>query len=226
MPPTLTLLTGTDTGVGKTVLTGLLLAHLRQAGTRALALKPFCSGSRSDPSLLAALQDFELDLDIVNPFFFKPPLAPLVAARQARRRIPLSAVLAHIRHIARACDHLLIEGAGGLMVPLGEGYTTLDLIKSLRCRVIVVARNRLGTINHTLLTANALCRNDIKPTVVLFDPRRPDASSLSNPLILRELLAPVPILTLPWLDSGCRRPSALKTHAQKLKSTLAQILSP
>jgi dethiobiotin synthetase len=224
MLPGLTFITGTDTGIGKTVLTGLLLAHLREGGSRALALKPFCSGSRTDPELLSALQESELDLDAVNPFFFKPPLAPLVAARQAGRRISVGAVLAHIRKIARTCDHLLIEGAGGLMVPLAENCTTLDLITRLRSRTIVVARNRLGTINHTLLTANALRRNRIKLAVVLFDPRRLDASSSSNPAILRELLAPIPVFTLPWLGPHCRRPSALRSHARKLRSALARIL--
>ena len=80
--PRIIFITGTDTGVGKTLLTGLLLHHLRQSGCHALAMKPFCSGSRADAEFLHAVQDGELTLDEINPFFFAEPLAPLVAARE------------------------------------------------------------------------------------------------------------------------------------------------
>src|SRR5260221_14172519 len=89
-------ITGTDTGVGKTLLTALLLAHLRQNGVPALALKPFCSGGRADAELFHALQDGDLTLDEINPFYFREPIAPLVAARKHRRRIQLDDVLKNI----------------------------------------------------------------------------------------------------------------------------------
>src|ERR1017187_6787143 len=84
---------GTDTGVGKTLLTGLLLHHLRQSGCHALAMKPFCAGSRSDTEFLLAAQDGELTPDEITPFFFAEPLAPLVAARRHHRNIRLPEVL-------------------------------------------------------------------------------------------------------------------------------------
>src|SRR2546429_4432134 len=92
-------ITGTDTGVGKTVLTGLLVTHLRNQGTDALAIKPFCSGSRADAKLLQAIQDRELTLEEINPFYFPEPVAPLVAARLHRRAITLRQVLAHIERV-------------------------------------------------------------------------------------------------------------------------------
>ena len=82
-------ITGTDTGVGKTVLTGLLLHHLREKGVRALAMKPFCSGSRRDVKLLKALQNSELTDDEINPYYFKEAVAPLVAARMHHKIIQL-----------------------------------------------------------------------------------------------------------------------------------------
>src|SRR5258708_5061536 len=100
MPIELLFITGTDTGVGKTVLTGLLLSHLRQHGCRVLAAKPFCSGDRSDARLLRALQDDELELDEINPYYFPEPLAPLVAARIHRRSIKARDVLSHIHKLA------------------------------------------------------------------------------------------------------------------------------
>ena len=103
-------ITGTDTGVGKTLLTGLLLQHLRRTGCHALAMKPFCSGDPSRRALAARLQDGELTLEEMNPFFFEEPLAPLVALRQHHLGIRLQEVLRRISHVATRCECLLIEG--------------------------------------------------------------------------------------------------------------------
>src|ERR1051326_5574870 len=108
-------ITGTDTGVGKTVLTGLLLAHLRAIGGHAMALKPFCSGSRKDVDLLYALQDGELAAEAINPFYFREPVAPLIAARQHGRLLPLGQVLEQLQRVCSTTHrkskmtHLLIE---------------------------------------------------------------------------------------------------------------------
>src|ERR1700722_15876817 len=110
--------TGTDTGVGKTLLTALLLHHLRARGCRALAMKPFCSGGRADVRLLQSLQPGELSDAEMNPFYFKQPIAPLAASLGKRKKIPLNLVVEKIRAVARKCDVLLVEGSGGLLVPL------------------------------------------------------------------------------------------------------------
>src|ERR1044071_5568543 len=107
--------TGTDTGVGKTVFTGLLLHHLLKNGRDALAMKPFCSGDRGDVKLLRAMQNGKLTEDEINPFYFREPVAPLVASRQNSRLISLEEVVRRIREIAARCDILLVEGAGGLL---------------------------------------------------------------------------------------------------------------
>ena len=144
-------ITGTDTGVGKTLLTGLLLHYLRQSGCHALALKPFCCGSRADVEFLGAVQERELTQDEINPFFFELPLAPLVAARKQHVSIRLPAVLRHISNVAKRCEWLLIEGIGGVMVPLGKGFTVLDLITtSSRCLRLT---NPDATVNSGLPAA-------------------------------------------------------------------------
>lgn len=264
--------TGTDTGAGKTLLTSLLLSHLRQTGARALAIKPFCSGGRADAELLHALQNGDLSLDEINPFHFSDPIAPLVAARRQHRRIKFEDVLAHI-HSVTAClakienrksrienPALLIEGAGGLLAPLGEpkshsrithhasrAYTALDLICALNCRVIIVAPNRLGVINHTLLSVNALQASkshEIK--VILMDiddhvssrnthraTRSPSPithhASLpairSNPSTLTELLSPIPLFHVPNLGKNPSKLGLIEPLAKKYKKTLAQILA-
>ena len=193
-------ITGTDTGVGKTLLTALLLHHLRQSGCRALAIKPFCSGGRDDMGLLQSVQRGELSDAEVNPFYFSAPVAPLVELRKTKKNISLKDVVVHIRRIERKCDCLLIEGSGGLMVPLGKGYLVEDLVAELDCRVIVVARNQLGTINHTLLTVARLRAKGIKKRhimVALMSGPKTDASSASNEKILGELLRPVLVVNFP-----------------------------
>jgi len=219
-------ITGTDTGVGKTVLTGLLLQHLRQGGCHALAMKPFCSGSRADAKFLRVVQDDELTLEEINPFFFAEPLAPLVAARKHHRSIRLREVLQRIRRIANRCQCLLIEGIGGVLVPLGKGFAVLDLIGRLGCETILVSRNRLGTINHTLLSVRALQDAGIQGLkVVLMASPDTDFSADSNGPILAELLAPAPVFPVPFLGRNPARFGALTTGEKKVKKTLAQILA-
>jgi dethiobiotin synthetase len=218
--------TGTDTGVGKTLVTALLLQHLRRTGCRALAMKPFCSGGRKDVSLLHAIQEGELTLEEINPFYFSEPVAPLVAARKHHLSISLQEVLRRIASCVHRCQCLLVEGAGGLLVPLGEGYTVADLITRLSCEVIVVSRNRLGTINHTLLTVRALQHariNAIK--VVMMSVGSEDESSRSNALILAELLGRVPVLPIGFLGRNPLRPEAVKASQKNVEKILAQILA-
>lgn len=269
-------ITGTDTGVGKTVLTSLLLSHLRQTGHRALALKPFCSGSTAgltDADILYELQDHELAPHEINPFFFPEPLAPLVAARRHRSKITLDHVVSHIRsvittHLSSIKNPkskiqngpcLLIEGAGGLLTPLGEGFNLLDIITSFpnaehnalgtnpsinnpkpkiqnlksQTQTVIASSNRLGTINHTLLTAQAL-RNavqrslevtdySLRITTVLMQPSHPDASSSSNRKVLTELLRPIPVFTLPHLGRTPLRETQINLLAKKHKLALTSI---
>ena len=245
--PRIIFITGTDTGVGKTVLTGLLLAHLRSAGYATYALKPFCSGGRADARLLHGLQDGDLTLGQVNPFHFREPLAPLVAARLQSRVIQLNDALQKIRNVNSQIKNqkskiknpfLLIEGAGGLLAPLGARFTAADLIKKLRCQVIVAAANRLGTLNHCLLTMNHLQTIGVKHVAfVLLDLNRSASKQRTtghgprtNPQMLRELLPSTPVFHLPHLPElakslGKTEPKPLLiTCAKKLKKTLAQIL--
>ncbi len=219
-------ITGTDTGVGKTVLTGMLLYHLRQGGCHALAMKPFCSGSRADAEFLNTIQDGELTHDEINPFFFAEPLAPLVAARKHHRSIGLPETLRRIKRLAGRCQCLLVEGIGGVLVPLGEGFAVVDLIARLGCQTILVSRNRLGTINHTMLSVGALQHAGIKGLItVLNGASETDPSAASNSSILSELLAPIPVFPIPFLGRKAERWRGLKPAQKKIIKTLAQILA-
>ena len=217
---------GTGTGVGKTVLTALLLHYLRAEGHDALAMKPFCSGSRHDARLLQRLQKEDLTLEETNPFYFRRPLAPWVAAREnGRAQIPLRQALREIRRLGKRGGILLVEGSGGVLVPLGDNYTVADLIALLRCEIVLVAPNCLGTINHTLLTAKYMQSIGVKDiTIVMMPVGKPDYSSRSNINAIRELLPGIPVLALPYLGGGASNLAEVKKNAKKVKKTLAQLI--
>lgn len=195
--------TGNDTGVGKTVLSVLLIRHLRRTGRPSIALKPFCSGGREDAEALFRAQFGEIALDRINPWHFRAPLSPSVAARRERRRIELRSVLQYLRREARGTEMLVIEGAGGILSPLGDDYSARDLIGRLGAVPLVVCPNRLGVLNQALLVMDALpegARSQAR--LVLMQPESPDPSTASNPGELRERLGPERVFVLPRLRSN------------------------
>jgi len=193
-------ITGTDTGVGKTVLTALLAQYLRENDINVAALKPVCSGGRADACKLRVALKGVLSLDEINPWYFPAPVAPVLAARQARKRLRLAQVLAHIRAMQKRFDVLLVEGAGGVLSPLGEDFDSRDLIAALKATPIVVSPNRLGAVNQVLLTLETLpSAAAARAHVVLMSPSRPDASSRLNPGLLAEHSDRTRIFLLPWL---------------------------
>jgi dethiobiotin synthetase len=193
-------ITGTDTGVGKTVLTVLLARYLRGCGVRAAALKPICSGGRDDARALRAALNGVLSLDEINPWHFRASIAPLLAARREKRRVKLSQVLTHVRTMQKRFDVVLVEGAGGLLSPLGENFNSRDLIAVLRATPIIVCPNQLGAVNQMLLTLEVLPRNAAtKARVVLMSPSRPDSSTCANVNLLGEFFDAKNVFELPWL---------------------------
>jgi dethiobiotin synthetase len=202
-------ITGTDTGVGKTVLTCLLAGHLRLAGLAVAALKPLGSGGREDARALQAALGGALTLDEVNPWHFRAPLAPALAARMERKQIQLPRVLQAVRRVRRRFQFVLVEGAGGLLSPLGEDFNARDLIVALRATPLIVCPNRLGAINQVLLVVHALPDGATRRArIVLMSPLEPDAASRSNVEMLGEALGPEHVHVLPWLDQAQRRSHA------------------
>ena len=193
-------ITGTDTGVGKTMLAALLVKFLRERGVSATALKPVCSGGRDDARKIFAAMDGALPLDEINPWHFRAPIAPLLAARKENKRVKMSQVLASARALQKRFDILLVEGAGGLLSPLGENFNSRDLIVALRATPIIVAQNKLGVVNHVLLTLEALPKNARpKAKIVLMSSPKPDASAKTNAKLLAEF-SNAKIFSQPWLD--------------------------
>ncbi len=196
-------ITGTDTGVGKTVLTALLAQFLRERGVRVAAFKPVCSGGRDDARALHIALGGALTLDEINPWHFRAPVAPSLAAARAGKSVMLAQALAHIRATQRNFDVTLVEGAGGLLSPIGKNFDSRDLMKALRARPIIVAPNKLGMVNHILLTLEALPKGlQKKAKVVLMSPSQPDAATASNAELLGQFFPPKNIFTLPWVGEN------------------------
>jgi dethiobiotin synthetase len=207
-------ITGTDTGVGKTVLTALLVKFLRARAVNAAALKPICSGGRADAQKLFAAINGALPLDEINPWHFREPIAPLLAARREKKSVKLAQVVAHARAMQKRFEILLIEGAGGILSPLGENFASRDLILALRATPVVVAPNKLGAVNHVLLTLEGLPEKfRLKAKIVLMSPPTPDAATKSNAKLLAELTG-AKNFSLPWFDenfSAAKNPRVRQT---------------
>lgn len=225
--PLVVFITATDTGVGKTVLTGLLLEWLQRSNSRVLAWKPFSSGGREDAEffrtlmLKGARDGEELTLDQINPFAFRAPITPLLAARQEGVRVNLSDVSKQLQGFAGRADILLVEGAGGLLSPLGEGFSAIELIREWQCSVLVVAPNRLGVINHLRLTIGALKASGIsRIAVALTEPMVPDDSSEGNADLLREYFPQLPLVTIPHLTDGPVSPDLVEQSVALLDSQM------
>jgi dethiobiotin synthase len=230
-------ITGTDTGVGKTVLTALLLRHLRRRGRPAVAIKPFATGSRADAALLRRMLDdgrtappgeagtLAAAARDLNAFFFRQPLAPWVAARQEKRRVTLAQALEAIRAWQAPGRWLLVEGCGGLLTPLGPGYSARELIRELRCPAVIVARNRLGVLNQVRLAWEALGgARGAAAAVVLMDCARPDLSARTNPRALAEWVAPTPVFVCPHWGRLRRAPAFWEVAARRAAPWLERLV--
>ena len=215
-------ITGTATGAGKTVLTALLAEYLRGRGLRVAAFKPVCSGGREDARILHAALGGALTLDQINPWHFRAAIAPLLAARIERKRVKLASVLAHIRSVRRDFDLVLIEGAGGLLSPLGAGFNSRDLISALDATPVLVGPNQLGVLNHVLLTLEALPEPlRARARVVLMTPPKLDATTATNASLLK-LWSAQPVCRLPWFGANFSRSVALRSP--RLRRALASIV--
>lgn len=196
--------TGTDTNVGKTQVAAGLTAALRQQGIKAGYFKPVQSGCPeeggrlipTDARIAQELADLPEPLNLLTPITLRLPLAPGVAAAREGVKVDLERVAAALRELARRYDFLVVEGAGGLYVPLVDNnFLVLDLACWLKLPLLVVARAGLGTINHTALTVLAARRAGLAVAGVILNrgSASPGLAEQTNPEVI-EALTGVPIL--------------------------------
>ena len=190
-------ITGTDTGAGKTYVTALLLQSLIAEGRTAAGFKPIACGDREDAEVLlsASTPAPQLTLDRVNPIHFKTPAAPLAATLIENRPVDLKLIEESYAELAAEFDHVLVEGVGGWEVPISPGYSVADLAVDLDLPVVLVVNNRLGALNHTILTARAIASRGLECSGIILNhvEEERDSTSVSNRVILEQELD-VPIL--------------------------------
>jgi dethiobiotin synthetase len=197
---------GTDTGVGKTFVAAGLAAALRAKDSNVGVFKPFESGvggGHADYKILKEASGSTDPDDWICPYRFEEALAPAVAAERAGVAIDWCHMTDCFESIAVKHDFVIVEGAGGLLVPLSEGKTNVDLIRECEFPVLLVARLGLGTINHTLLSLEALQSRKIPCAGVVLNQTTENAGAAekTNPAALRKL-SNVPVLdVLPFMKS-------------------------
>ena len=199
------LITGTDTGVGKTYVGCGLISALRKSGRRAIGLKPFSSGCQDDVEAIMAANEQAVPLHVVNFVSFRPPLAPYAAALMENRGFDLVAAKATFAAIQCQFSPILVEGAGGLLVPILRDYDFGDLAAEWDLNLIIVAANRLGVLNHCRLTVEVAQRRGLSISAVVLNELddETDAARQTNPSILEDLLEkPVKRLAYGATDFG------------------------
>lgn len=213
--------TGTDTGVGKTMVSAALMESAKSAGRRVLGMKPIASGCETTPQglrnedalILQRAASEKLAYDIVNPVALAPAIAPHVAAAQAGRTISVDRLVGFCRGMQmRPADLLLIEGAGGWRVPLNDRETYSEVPRQLGVQVILVVALKLGSINHALLTAEAIRNDGLRlagwvANRVSSEPMSCEQETLNY--LMANIAAPC-LGVMPWLESG--EPKIMADH--------------
>jgi len=202
-------ITGTDTGVGKTYVGAGIAKALKAEGVNVGVMKPAETGCRkqggklipSDALRLMQAAGVRDRCSLVAPYCFQKPLAPAVAADFEGAFIDPDTILRAYRTLAARHAFMIVEGAGGIMVPLFQGYLYLDLAEALGLPIVIVARSGLGTINHTLLTVSALRERRLNIAGIVINvaqKQRPGLAERTNPAVI-EKIAGVPIIgTIPF----------------------------
>jgi dethiobiotin synthetase len=205
-------ITGTSTEVGKTVIAAALVRVLLGRGVDALGMKPVESGCETvdgvlvpaDGTFLRAVSDTDESIDALTPFRYVSPLAPWAASKIEGQEIEPRKLVGSIEDVAGRHEVMVVEGIGGLLVPITRDYWVRELARDLAMPVIVVASTLLGTLNHTLLTVEHAQSAGLDVAGVVLNGHARAEGTLaekSNPEILRELL-PVPVLgSMPYMES-------------------------
>jgi len=206
---------GTDTSAGKTVVTGLLGCYLLKKGYRVVTQKwvqTGCSGFSGDIDIHLKLMGKKADdfldyFSLMRPYVFRFASSPHLAARLEGKRININKIEKSLNSLTKHFDFVIVEGSGGLMVPLNAKNLVIDVIKALNIDVLVVAGNKLGVINHTLLSIEALRARKINILGIIFNNISDDENKIilkDNPEILKKLTKEEVLGILPWVKNPCR----------------------
>ena len=206
--------TGTDTGIGKTVVSAALLHGLGRLGLSAVGMKPVASGCEPTPAGLRnadalALQSAsaaDTPYADVNPYTFEPPIAPHIAAAEVGVEIRIDHIVDTARRLAGPFDAIVVEGVGGWLVPFGAGVTVADLARELDLPVVLVVGMRLGCLNHALLSAQSVRACGCRLAGWVANTVEPDCARLQDNIATLQRCLEAPLLgtvpNLPVPDPG------------------------
>ncbi len=191
-------ITGTDTGVGKTLIAGAIAKILSQSGKKVGVFKPVATGCRKtkaglvseDAEFLKRCTNIELGLEVINPVKFEIPAAPFVCEKAENRKTDLKKIADAYKKICQKSDFVIVEGIGGIRVPITAQIDVLKLAKAFKLPVIIVARSKLGTITHTLLTIDAVRQAGLSLAGVIingYDEKTKDFAEKTNARIIEKL---------------------------------------
>ena len=189
-------ITGTGTEIGKTLIAGGLAASLKHSGTHVGVMKPISSGDTADAQFLKHAAQVDDALASINPISLRHPLAPSVAARIENREIDLSCIETAFTALQQKYDFVVVEGVGGIAVPLRDDLLVAHLIHQLRLPVLIVAQAGLGTLNHTLLTVAFAQQFGLQIVGIVLNTHTPAAAGLAeatNPVEI-EKLTDIPVI--------------------------------
>ena len=205
---------GIDTGIGKTYVTGILLRYLRAIGRSAISLKFVQTGNETfseDIDLHRKIAGTGLLPEDLNhttaPQIFRFPSSPKLAAEREHRTIDLSAILSSVEKLSASARIVLVAGAGGLMVPLDDGHYIIDVVRQTGWKLLLVTSGRLGSLNHTLLSLEAAFSRNIPVAAILYvkDPSADPLIDRDSPCEIRRFCAArghadIPVLPVPWVS--------------------------
>jgi dethiobiotin synthetase len=189
--------TGTDTGVGKTFVTSGLIRFVQSRGGDVVGMKPICTGDNRDVHQIREASGSCEPEHLINPVWYRTPVAPYTASIIEDRLIDLDSIREAFDHLTRKHSRVLVEGAGGIAVPISARYDFRDLARDLDLDVVVVAANRLGVLNHTRLTVEAIRAAGLICSLIVLNSSEaePDFSQPTNLSVLESLLD-VPIVAV------------------------------
>lgn len=223
-------ITATDTGVGKTMVAGAIARHLLEKGIDCGVMKPIESGCRregdrltpSDGSYLNAAARSNDPIKLITPYRFETPLSPYALSIQENAEaVDIKKISAAYQELAKKHTFMIVEGMGGLMVPLTAEESLIDLIRLLKLPVLLVTRNGLGTLNHTLLSLRYGQQRGITFLGVVLNRPSPisEPSEESNVIILSERCSVPVIGPLPYIESSHDREQQIQQSAEALNQS-------
>ena len=219
-------ITGTDTSVGKTLVTTGLIRLFSEDGIKVAGMKPIASGCEvteqglrnEDAIMIMQESNIDLDYELINPYAYEPPISPHFAASECDQEIKLDHIVDKFTAISAQADLVIVEGVGGWQVPLGDDLNMSDLAEKLNLPVILVVGLRLGCINHALLTADAIRQKGLSLIACVASQVDPEYRRRDETLETLEKRLGIPVQLIPQIENA--KPEQITQYLEETKKQI------